>query len=140
MMNTQINSLTNFSTAINQQQALAATLLFSSLCIGSFIGLQLDQYLDIACVVRGTCYGDDGIILSASLIHPMVFKMFFSSVVMIILALLLKVFTPFESLKQAGIISVSSATNIKKVGTGLIVAGAVFLLLSMPLMVYSLSV
>jgi hypothetical protein len=139
-MNTQTDSMMGFSAAINEQRPLTAILVFSSLCIGSFIGLQLDQYLNFACLVRGTCYGDEGFIYSASLIHPMVFKLLFSSLVMMALALSLKIFTPFEALKSTGFVSEQNTTDIKKLGTILFALGGFFLLLSLPLMVYSISV
>lgn len=139
-MNTQTNSMVGFSAAIAEQRALMVFLVFAALCIGSFIGLQLDQYLDIACVVRGTCYGDEGLIYSASLIHPMVFKLLFSSLVLMVMTLLLKVFTPFEMLQSTGLFSELNISHIKKSASILFALGGFFLLLSLPLMVYSLSV
>lgn len=139
-MNTQTDSMIGFSGAISEQRMLMVFLIFASLCIGSFIGLQLDQYLDIACVVRGTCYGEEGIIYSASLIHPMVFKLLFSSLVLMAIALSLKVLTPFEMLKSTGIFSELNIAHIKKLASVLFASGGFFLLLSLPLMVYTLSV
>jgi len=139
-MNTQTDSMVGFSAAIAEQRALMVFLIFVSICIGSFIGLQLDQYLDIACVVRGTCYGDEGMIYSASLIHPMVFKLLFSSLVLMAMALSIKAFTPFEMLRSTGLFSELNIAHIKKLASILFASGGLFLLLSLPLMVYSLSV
>ncbi len=139
-MNTQTDSMVGFSAAIAEQRALMVFSIFASLCIGSFIGLQLDQYLDIACVVRGTCYGDEGMIYSASLIHPMVFKLLFSSLVLMAMALSIKAFTPFEMLRSTGLFSELNIAHIKKSASVLFASGGLFLLLSLPLMVYTLSV
>ena len=139
-MTTQTGTLTVFSEAMAEQRSIMVFLIFSSLCIGSFIGLQLDQYIDIACAVRGTCYGDEGLIHSASLVHPMIFKLLFSSMVVMIFALLLKTATPFEKLKSTGFYSENNVTQLKNLGTVLFILGGIFLMLCLPLMVYSMSI
>lgn len=139
-MNTYNNSLSAYSTAIAQHKPLGIMTVVASLSIGGYIGLQLDQFLNIACAVRGTCYGEEGFIYSASLIHPMVFKLFFSALAMMTFSILIAKALPFDSMKTADLLDETGALNIKRLGSALFLIGGVFLLLSMPLMIYSLSV
>ena len=140
-MNSYANTVELYSSALSEQRRLMIFTLFASLCIGGFIGLQLDQYLDIMCVERGTCYGmDEGFVFNASLIHPMVIKLFLSSIILIAASAAIKSLVPFSSLKSVGIISENDIDQIKQLYTVLLFTGSIFLLLSLPLMFYSLLV
>jgi len=104
---------------------------------GGLIGLQLDYFLEIKCAVRGTCYGDDSFAYNASLVHPLVIKLFLSSIALMGVSLLLKSGLLFNSLKTAGVMSESDGVHVKKMASALLNLGGIFLLLSIPLIVMS---
>ena len=140
-MITYENTLSNYSSATSDQSKLMIFSLFASLCIGSFIGHQFEQFLDVMCAMRGTCYGNDhGFIYNSSLIHPIAIKLFLSSLVLILASATIKLSMPFSALKAAGIISEKDVLQIGKLYTVLIFTGITFLTFSLALISASLLV
>ena len=119
---------------------LGMAVIFCSVCIGSLIGIQLDQYLEIACVVRGSCYGNEGLIFTVSLIHPLVMKLFFSAIILALLSLPLVFSVPFEKLRSIEILSYSALHQIKALGSALLLTAFILLLASLPIMVFFINV
>ena len=136
-MNTISNPFVEYSGVLSGKLTLTLAVLFSALCMGGLIGLQLDHFLEIKCAVRGTCYGDDSFAYNASLIHPLVIKLFLSSIALMGVSLLLKSGLLFDSLKTAGVMSEADVVHVKKMASALLNLGGIFLLLSIPLIVMS---
>ena len=136
-MNSISNPFVEYSGVLSDKLTLTLAVLFSALCMGGLIGLQLDHFLEIKCAVRGTCYGNDSFAYNASLIHPMVIKLFLSSIALMGVSLLLKSGLLFSSLKTAGVMSEADVVHVKKIASVLLSLGGVFLLLSIPLIVIS---
>lgn len=133
-------SISILSNATSSHTGLGAAVIFCSVCIGSLIGIQLDLYLEIACVVRGSCYGNEGLIFTLSLIHPLVMKLFFSALILALLSLPLVFAIPFEKLRSIGILSYSALYQIKVLGSALILTSFILLFLSLPIMVFFINV
>lgn len=129
-----------YSSAVSEQPRIAMFTIFLSVCIGSFVGLQILQYVDIMCAVRGTCYGNEGFVHSASLMHPLAISLFFSSIVLIVASWAVKSLAPFSSLIEVGLISESTVNQIKHTETVLLFLGGVFLLFSLSAMFLSMLV
>ncbi|MBV1873001.1 MAG: hypothetical protein KUG83_10685 [Gammaproteobacteria bacterium] len=129
-----------YSSAVSEQSRIAIFTVFFSMCIGSFVGLQILQYVDIMCAVRGTCYGNEGFAHNASLMHPLAISLFFSSVVLIATAWAVKSLAPFRSLIEVSLISESTVNQIKQAETVLLFVGGVFLLFSLSAMFLSMLV
>lgn len=139
-MSTAVQPIAKKFDGVSQHIALCATVFFSSACLGSFIGLQLDLYLDVACAVRGSCYGNEGIIFYTSLVHPLVLKLFFSSAVLMLLSTFLILSKPFKDMQLAGLFSENAVHQIKNLGVILLMVGGGLLALSVLFMAYFIRV
>lgn len=137
-MNTYENRISTYSSAVSEQRKLMLYTVFASLCIGGFIGHQLQQFLEIMCAVRGTCYGnEEGFIYQTSLIHPIAIKLFTASIVLMSASVLMKLLMPVSALKIAGIMSSKDLLEVEKLYTVLFFTGSIFLIISLPLMFFS---
>ena len=106
-----------YDTAIHGESLnsnFAVILAFTSLCIGSFIGLQLQSYIDVMCVMRGECYGRMDWIHVVSLIHPVVLCLFFSAAVLMIFSVSSARIFPLNSIQSVGFMHNTSAQALKK--------------------------
>lgn len=130
-----------YSEALNEQMTLGILIVVSSLAIGSFIGLQLSDYLSIVCALRGTCYGEEsGFVYYASLIHPLLIKLGFSAALLVLFSLLLKMFIPFQALKTIGLMADKTETQFRLLTSATLLLGLGALLLLLPLMYLSTQV
>lgn len=132
------HSLSLYSEAMSQQRIVGVLMLVLSLAIGSFIGLQLSEYLAIMCAVRGTCYGEEsGFVYYASLVHPLLIKLSFSAVFLMLLSRALKRFTPFQALESIGLIADKAKIQIQLLANMVLLFGATSLVFLLPLMYIS---
>ncbi|PCJ16986.1 MAG: hypothetical protein COB04_09660 [Gammaproteobacteria bacterium] len=132
--------MSSYSNAVSSNTALGAAVIFCAFSLGSFLGLQLNLYLEVACAARGACYGNDGMIFTLSLIHPLVINLFFSSIMLAALSIPLIISIPFSQLRSAHLIDYTKLYEIKVLGAILLLNAALLLLLSFPLMIFFIGV
>lgn len=109
----------------------AVILAFTSLCIGSFIGLQLQSYIDVMCVMRGECYGRMDWIHVVSLIHPVILCLFFSAAVLMIFSISSPRVLPLNSIQSVGFMRTTSAQTLKKTSLLMLSVSIAFIILSL---------
>ena len=108
----------------------AMMLVFTSLSIGSLIGLQLQSYIEVMCVLRGECYGQAAWIHVASLIHPLNTCLFFSAVILMIFSVSSVRIFPLSSVQSAGLMLKTSAQTLKRTAALMLSTSAIFIVLT----------
>ncbi|HEX4974578.1 MAG TPA: hypothetical protein VFV48_01715 [Pseudomonadales bacterium] len=130
-----------YSEAINDQLTMGVLIFVSSLSIGSFLGLQLSNYIEIMCATRGTCYGEEsGFVYYASLIHPLLIKLCFSAVLLMLFSHFLKTLVPFHMLKAVGLIADKTEKQFRLLTRVTLLFGLCALVFLLPLVYLSTQV
>ena len=108
----------------------AIVLVFTSLSIGSLIGLQLQSYIEVMCVLRGECYGQAAWIHVASLIHPLNTCLFFSAITLMIFSVSSVRIFPLDSVQSAGLMLKTSIQTLRNTASLLLSTSAVLIFIT----------
>ncbi len=110
----------------DSRSQVAVPLVLVAAVIATFIGLQLQQYLQVACIVRGECYGRDDWLYLVSLISVPVTTLMMASGLLLVFSLLAPFLFPLRFLQaqelftEVGQQSVSATAKLLALISGII--------------------
>jgi hypothetical protein len=116
----------------DSRSQVAAPLVLVAAIIAIFIGLQLQQYLQVACIVRGECYGRGDWLYLVSLISVPVTTVMMATGLLLVLSLLAPFLFPLRFLQAQGLFAEVNKQSVVATARLLsMVSGILFILASM---------
>jgi len=108
---------------------VAAPLVLLAGIVATFVGLQLQQYLQVACMMRGECYGRGDWLYLVSLISVPVTTVMMATGLLLVLSLLAPFMFPLRFLQTQGLFTEVSQQAVSATARLLsLVSGVLFVL------------
>lgn len=108
---------------------VAAPLVLLAGIVATFVGLQLQQYLQVACMMRGECYGRGDWLYLVSLISVPVTTLMMATGLLLVLSLLAPFMFPLRFLQTQGLFTEVSQQAVSATARLLsLVSGVLFVL------------